>query len=193
MGAILYPPRYRDDVVNYSDRHRKSFIHCRMLAHEILCHLQLSCQLTSLSGRMTKISQVYIFFLVQQVQAFWLQQTRIHSAPNDSQERRLDAIAEAIARCFNGNEQFWRTWTRRGSPQHRSSLKYGFHIIGYTAVPLIRSIQTGIPEYKGQCPLFTIVRYRSSPLSQKYLAQTATGLSRRRTTTMSLIPIYKKL
>jgi hypothetical protein len=120
MGAILYAPRYQGDVVNYSDKHRKAFIRCRDLAHQILQDLDSSHILGSV--RQKKVSKVYLKFLVKQVQAFWHQQ--ITTRP--SGPKHPDAIAEAIARCFHGNELFWKRWAKHSQPEHRSSLRYGF-------------------------------------------------------------------
>lgn len=147
MGAVLYSPRYQGDVVNYSVKHRMSFIHCRALAHQILRHLDTSYQLTSLSGQRNEISTVYLKFLVQQVQVFWLQQTKTHPSSNNAHmfQKDLDAIAEAIVRCFHGKEWFWKVWAECNQPENQSSLRYGYHGENYTVVPPIRIIQSGRP------------------------------------------------
>jgi hypothetical protein len=167
MGAILYAPRYGDNVVNYSDRHRKSFIHCRALAHQIMRHLQLSSQLKSSSGRLNKVSSVYLYFLVEQVQSFWLQRTMIQPSPNNP--GCVDAIAEAIARCFHGKEQFWKRWAKFSQPEARSSLRYGFHGKHYTVIPPIHAMEVGCYLSKGKSPHPTAMQYCSStPLAELF-------------------------
>jgi hypothetical protein len=176
MGAILYAPRYQGDVVNYSDKHRKSFIRCRDVAHDILLHLDSLYEFKSLSGRRNQVCVVYFKFLIQQVQAFWLQQTKIRrSGPTHP-----DAIAEAIARRFHDNVWFWKEWAKCSQPRHRSSLRYGFRGEGYTVHGNFSSIQSWGP---GQSPISTMMPYRSFTRSQHSLIRTITRLSKTRKTT----------
>ena len=149
MGAILYAPRYQGDVINYSDKHRKSFIHCRDVAREIVLHLDSSYQLKSFSSQGNQVSVVYFKFLVQQVQAFWLQQAKISS----SDPTHPHAIAEAIARCFHGNKWFWKEWAKRSQPQHQTSLRYGFRGEGYTVHCNNGLIDLGKSRAEGQSPI----------------------------------------
>lgn len=187
MGAILYAPRYGDNVVNYSDRHRKSFIQCRALAHQILKYLQSSHLLKSASNQLVKMSAVYLSFLVEQVQSFWLQQTKIQPSPNKPDH--VDAVAVAIARCFHGKEQFWKCWARFDHLKNPPSPRYGFHGKPYAVAPPIHCMQVGSYFTKRESPHSTttaILLIHSH--SQNFLTQRGRRplKRRRRMTTKSL-------
>jgi len=89
MAAILFTPRYGDNVVNYSDKP----IYCRELAQQILRHFYLSYQLKSSSGRLNKISAAYLYFLVDQVQAFWLQQPKIRASSKNKHKKIMRILS----------------------------------------------------------------------------------------------------
>lgn len=184
MGAILHAPRYQEDLVQYSDKHRQSFMISRHLAYEILRRLDSSYELMSPSGRRNQVSHVYLYFLVRQVQAFWLQQFSIRPSSNDLQTvpNHLDAISGAIARCFHGKKYFWKAWQQRSQPEHRSTLRYGFHGPAYKVVRRIAAIQSGKQLSQGQFSIATMMRFCSSSPSQSYLTRTWRLLKRRRTT-----------
>jgi len=190
LGAILYAPRYVGDVVNYSDKHRKSFIRCRDLAHEIVLHLDASYQIKSSSGRLNQVAVFYFKFLVKQVQAFWLQQSKTRPSSGTG-PKQLDAIAEAIARLFHGNEQFWKEWAKCSQPEQRSSLRYGLLGKGYTLTPTFSKIRSGRSQARGQFPISTMMRCCSFTRSQNNFIRTRWRLPKTRTRTRNWTQKYE--